>query len=73
MTKQRWTVRSMDPAKIERVRSLQAKSGAGLGEIVSMAICSDWTRCTSSWLSGSRLARSTAVGCSPAVEVFPLA
>jgi hypothetical protein len=39
MTKQRWTARSMDPAMIERVRSLQAKSGAGLGEIVSMAIC----------------------------------
>ena len=39
MTKQRWTVRSMDPAMIERVRLLQAKSGAGLGEIVSLAIC----------------------------------
>lgn len=39
MTKQRWTVRSMDLAMIERVRSLQAKSGAGLGEIVSLAIC----------------------------------
>jgi hypothetical protein len=38
MTKQRWTVRSMDPAMIERVRSLQAMSGAGLGEIVSLAI-----------------------------------
>jgi hypothetical protein len=39
MTKQRWTVRSMDSAMIERVRSLQAKSGAGLGEIVSLVIC----------------------------------
>jgi hypothetical protein len=39
MTKKRWTVRSMDPEMIERVRSLQAKSGAGLGEIVSLAIC----------------------------------
>jgi hypothetical protein len=39
MTKKRWTIRSMDPAMIEQVRSLQAKSGAGLGEIVSLAIC----------------------------------
>jgi hypothetical protein len=53
MPKQRWTVRSMDPAMIERVRSLQAKSGAGLGEIVSLAIPADWTRRSFYWLSGS--------------------
>jgi hypothetical protein len=38
VTKQRWTIRSVDSAMIERVRLLQARSGVGLGEIVSLVI-----------------------------------
>jgi hypothetical protein len=53
MTKQRWTVRSMDLAMIERVRSLQAKSWAGLNEIVSLAISCGLDSRTFYWLSGS--------------------
>lgn len=38
MTTVRWTVRSVDPAIVDRVRSVQDRTGAGLGEIVTLAI-----------------------------------
>lgn len=38
VTMPRWTVRSVSPGMIQRVRSVQDQTGAGLGEIVSLAI-----------------------------------
>ena len=38
VTKPRWTVRSVSPGMIQRVRSVQDQTGAGLGEIVSLAL-----------------------------------
>lgn len=38
MTKERWTIRSVDSAIIGRVQSVQDQTGAGLGEIVSLAV-----------------------------------
>lgn len=38
MAMTRWTVRSVDPAIIGRVQSVQDQTGVGLGEIVSLAI-----------------------------------
>jgi len=33
----RWTIRSVDPVVIDRVRSVQDQTGFGLGEILSLS------------------------------------